>query len=222
MKLVERHPANYQEAADEIKIEGENNSIRTLGVKWGPIQDHFSVAKLDEKVPTTKVEILSEITRFFDPLGWLSPLTIHFKSFVQLLQTDRLGWDIDLSKSLQQQYSLIRFELKDLEDTKLPKKTVPASPTLSDMEPYVFFDPSATAHAAVVYLGQTLTDSVQTRMLRAKTIVVPIKNLCVSRLDLCAALFGANLVESVISALHDQRFWKPNVYAWTDSILTLA
>ena len=59
-------------------------------------------------------------------------------------------------------------------------------------------------------------------MLTAKTRVAPKKSLCVPRLELCAALLGANLVEAVSSSLSDQCFPTPKVYAWTDSTVTLA
>ena len=48
------------------------------------------------------------------------------------------------------------------------------------------------------------------------------RSLCVPRLELCAALLGANLVRAVSSSLSDQRFPTSKVYAWTDSTVTLA
>ena len=99
-ELVERLSANYQETADEVTIKSENYSIKTLGVKWSQNQDHFSfLAKFDEKKPSTQREILSEVTRLFDPSGWVSYATVQFKSFEQLLWVDRLGWDKVVSSS---------------------------------------------------------------------------------------------------------------------------
>ena len=59
-------------------------------------------------------------------------------------------------------------------------------------------------------------------MLTAKTRVAPIRSLCVPRLELCAALLGANLVQAVSSSLSYQRFPTSKVYAWTDSTVTIA
>ena len=52
--------------------------------------------------------------------------------------------------------------------------------------------------------------------------MAPIKILCVPRLELCAALLGAQLVQSVRIALDDERFPNLKVFAWTDSTITLA
>ena len=49
-----------------------------------------------------------------------------------------------------------------------------------------------------------------------------IKTLCIPRLELCAALLGAQLVQSIRIALDDERFPDLEVFAWTDSKITLA
>ena len=81
-EFVESLPANFRETTEEMTIKSDGYSIQIiLGVKWNPNPDHCSfIAKLDERTPSTKREILSEVTRLFDPLGWLSPTTIQFKS----------------------------------------------------------------------------------------------------------------------------------------------
>ena len=166
--------------------------------------------------------MLSEVTRLFDPLGWLSPTTIQLKSFVQLLWMDQLRWDKTLSKSLQQQYSLLRVQLRELENITLPRKVILYSATSSDIELHVFCDASTTAYATVVYMQQSVDGSVHTRMLTAKTRVAPMRSFCVTQLELCAALLGANLVEAVTSSSSDQRFPTSKFYAWIDSTVTLA
>ena len=59
-------------------------------------------------------------------------------------------------------------------------------------------------------------------MLTAKTRVAPINSVCVPRLELCAALIGAKLVEAVKNAISDERFPNPKVFAWSDSTVTIA
>ncbi|XP_075256575.1 uncharacterized protein LOC142349048 [Convolutriloba macropyga] len=205
-----------------MTIKSDDYSIRTSGVKWNPNPDHFRfIAKLDETTPSTKRELLSEVTRLSDPLGWLSPTTLQFKSFVQLLWMDRLGLDKALSKGLQQQYSRLRLQLRELKNITLPSKVVSFLPASLDIELYVFCDASTTAYAAVLCIRQSFDGSVHARMLTATTKVDPIRNLCAQWLDLCAALLGANLVEAVSSSLSDQRFPTTKVDAWTDSTLTL-
>ena len=222
-QLVEILPANFRETTDEMTIKSDDYSLKILGVKCNPNSDHFSfVAKLDEKTPSTKLELLSEVTRLFDRLGWLSPTTIQFKYFVQLLGMDRLGWDEALSKCIRQQYSRLIVQLRELETVTLPRKVVSISPASSYIELHVFCDASTTAYAAVIYIRQSFDGTDHTKMLTAKTSVAPISSLCVPRLELCAPLHGANFLEAVSSSLSDQRFPTSKVYIWTDSTVTIA
>ena len=222
-ELVERLPANFWETTDEMTIKSDDHSIKTLGVKWKPNQDHFIfIAKLDKNTPSTKRERLLEVTRLVDLLWWLSPTTIQFKSFVQLFWMEPLGWDEPLPKGLQQQYSRLRVQLRELENITLPRKVGSISPASTDNELQVFCDASTTACTAVVYIRQSFDGSVHTRMLTAKTRVAQIRNSCVPLLELCAALPWTNLEEEVSSSLSDQRFPTPKVFAWTDYTVPLA
>ena len=49
--------------------------------------------KLASKTPKTKREILSKVTKLFDALGYLAPVFISFKCFIQNLWKIKLGWD---------------------------------------------------------------------------------------------------------------------------------
>ena len=85
----------------------------------------------------------------------------------------------------------------------------------------MFCDASTTAYAAVVYVREQMDDRVHTQVITAKTSVAPIKTLCVPRLELCAALLGAQLSQAVKKAINDSRFPNPKVFARTDSQVSL-
>ena len=60
----------------------------------------------------------------------------------------------------------------------------------------MFCDAPTTASPAVVYVREQMDDRVHKQMLTAKTRAAPIKTLCVPRLELCAALLGAQLSQA--------------------------
>ena len=221
-KLVSRLAATFRETEDEKIIESKDYAIKTLGIRWNTNPDQFGfTVKLDKGAPFSKRQILSEVSRLFDPLGWLSPTTIQHKSFVQLLWMDKLSWDQPLSDPILQQYLRLRAQLKDLEKISLQRKVLKPAKK-SDLQLHVFCDVSTTAYAAVVFIRQETDNFIETKMLTAKTRVAPIKSVCVPRLEICAALLGAKLFEAVTNAISDERFPTPKVFAWSDSTVTIA
>ena len=115
-RLVSRLAATFRETEDEKVIESEEYAIKTLGIMWNPNPDQLGfTVKLDKGTPFSKRQILSEVSRLFDPFGWLSPTTIQHKSFVQLLWMDKLSWDQPLSDPILQQYLRLRAQLKGIE-----------------------------------------------------------------------------------------------------------
>ena len=193
--LVERLPSSFCETSDEIN--SNDYTVKKLGIKWSPVPDHFTFTVcLEKDFPNKKRKILSEVTRLFDPLGWLSPTTIQLKSFLQILWMDKLTWNETLLLSILEQYGRFRHQLKELEKIKLERRVF-AAPFSSSLELHVFCDASTIAYAAVVYVREQMDDRVHTQMLTDKTSVAPIKTLCVPRLELCAALPGAQLSQAV-------------------------
>ena len=64
----------------------EDEPLNILGIFWIPIQDTYRFRiQLLEKSVLTKRSVLFLIARLYDPLGWISPVAIIAKSFMQKL-----------------------------------------------------------------------------------------------------------------------------------------
>lgn len=80
----------------------EEPVFRALGLSWQLRTDSFvftSHVKKDTAV-WIKRSVLSRISQCFDPLGWLSPVIIRAKIFMQELWSTGLEWDEPLSETL--------------------------------------------------------------------------------------------------------------------------
>uniref|UniRef100_A0A1I8MME9 Peptidase A2 domain-containing protein n=1 Tax=Musca domestica TaxID=7370 RepID=A0A1I8MME9_MUSDO len=76
---------NRAEENEVLQIQ-EDNCLKTLGLQWSPQMDCFTFSmevKQEDKV--TKRMALSNLPKIFDPLGWLTPVTITAKLFIQQL-----------------------------------------------------------------------------------------------------------------------------------------
>lgn len=99
-ELLENVPLENRHNPDEI-VELIDTSIKTLGVYWNQKSDcfEFKVSLSHVKSKITKREVLSDIAKLFDPIGWLSPATIVAKIFIQSLWMIKdLNWDTNLPK----------------------------------------------------------------------------------------------------------------------------
>ncbi|XP_049289346.1 uncharacterized protein LOC125767128 [Anopheles funestus] len=78
----------------------ENNTVSTLGMLWTPTTDSLQVqVRLPEKEVRTKREVLANIARIYDPLGFLDPVKMKAKLYMQQIwklkdqQGNPWSWD---------------------------------------------------------------------------------------------------------------------------------
>ncbi|PZC71939.1 hypothetical protein B5X24_HaOG212252 [Helicoverpa armigera] len=71
---------------DSLKLKS-TPIMKILGLKWHRNLDCFqySVDLPEVKQPITKRQVLSEVARLYDPLGWIAPVIITAKIFIQKL-----------------------------------------------------------------------------------------------------------------------------------------
>ena len=108
--------ARQNEAMSPKKID-RDHAVKTLGVQWDPIHDqfHFNALQLENisKSPT-KRSVLSNIARLFDPLGWLSPVTVTAKIMMQDLWIIKCDWDSPLPEDARERWTKYNNSLLDL------------------------------------------------------------------------------------------------------------
>lgn len=75
---------------------------KVLGLRWNSNADYFSIAVPDVTLDETnsKRNMLSVITRCYDPLGFLSPIIISGKLLIQALWCEKLDWDSPVTNPL--------------------------------------------------------------------------------------------------------------------------
>ena len=162
----------------------------------------------------TKRQVISDIARTFDVLGWFSPVTILMKIMFQKLWELKLEWDEEVPHHIQEQHSLWRSQLHILKDITFNRCHYRAISEVIQTELHGFCDASEDAYAAVVYIGATYKEGPPTLVLViAKTKVAPLKRQSIPWL--CGAQLLAKLLSNVRNAL---QIGISNCYAWTDSL----
>lgn len=194
--------------------------LKILGINWNPLNDsfQFQVSKNDA-VPGTKRAVLSSIAKLYDPLGWVTPVTIAAKVFMQQLWRLKLDWDEAIPSSLLPKWTSIYSALSSLNGLPIPRWTGLGTNTVH-AELYGFADASNIAYAAIIYLKVVSTSgSVTITFLAGKSRVAPLNPISIPRLKLSATVLLSRLMEFIFTNLG---FESLPGYCWTDSTIVLA
>lgn len=216
------HNMSYCDGANSFNSQSYNftdeNTFSILGLGWHPESDSFifrvkSTSDCDN-VTLTKRVVLSKIAKLFDPLGWLSPVIVTAKIFMQQLWLNKIDWDDRLDSDMARQWLCWYNDLSVLDNLKL-NRWFGYSPDANLCEMHGFADSSKFAYGAVIYLRIIKGNEVKVNLIQAKTKVSPIKPLLtIPRLELCAATLLAKLTRKVFDAL---RIENCTVHLWSDS-----
>lgn len=198
---------------------GSSNKSKVLGLWWDPSKDLLSYClKLQNDNSTlTKRRILSAIAKIYDPLGLISPIVTKAKLIMQQIWTLKLEWDDPVPSIIQIAWTRFIEELEFLKEITIPRKLVPD--TNSNIELIVFCDASLSAYGAIVYLRTKIgPNNFNVNLMTSKSRVSPIKTVSLPRLELCAAVLGAKLMNSVSRELNVKIY---KTYLFTDSMIVL-
>ncbi|XP_075162872.1 uncharacterized protein LOC142235505 [Haematobia irritans] len=197
----------------------EGSSNKTLGIRWNVATDTFSfkAPTVEERELFTKREVLSTITKFFDPCGWLAPIIIVAKLVMQQVWLDKIGWDDTLKPVTTMNWRNFVKNSPIINTISVPR-WIRFSPS-SAVEIHGFCDASESAYAATLYIRVEIGNQIDTFLLAAKTRVVPIKKISLPRLELCGAVMLSKLANTIIPNLQISGFL---THFWTDSMIVLA
>ncbi|KAJ8356221.1 hypothetical protein SKAU_G00190150 [Synaphobranchus kaupii] len=166
------------------------NCADTLGYQYRPIE-HASLT-----MRTAYQALASQ----YDPLGFIVLFTTHAKVLIQQLWSKQRGWDDpDLPTVLRHAWETWENKLQHLIRVSVPRcySPVPVVGTNSEYDLHVFCDASERAYGTVAYLTVLRGDGIHTSFVMARSRVAPKRQQSMPRLELCAALAGAQLAKLV-------------------------
>lgn len=199
---------------------GDKENTKMLGLYWSCHSDvlMYKIKDLSPCKTVTKRSILSDISQIFDPLGLLSPSTVKAKLLLQNLWSLKLSWDEAVPSDMHSYWQQYREQLSDLNQLEIPRRVV--CDNLVKLEIHGFADSSQECYGACVYLRSIdANNKIQVDLLCSKTKVAPLKVITIPRLELCAALILAQLVNKVQLSLKQKI---DSISLWSDSTVVLS
>uniref|UniRef100_A0A1I7VP95 Reverse transcriptase domain-containing protein n=1 Tax=Loa loa TaxID=7209 RepID=A0A1I7VP95_LOALO len=188
---------NKQIPEDDLN---KTNKETFFGLNWSHDMDTMRLTlKPWSNKRLTKRTILQFIASQYDPLGYLIPIMVRFKLFIQHLWKEKYAWDQSINDTDKEQWKTLISEW--------PKvvKEIPRFITKNtkSMELHIFTDASKLAYSAAVYIRYIDEESKITKsyLLYAKSRIAPIKDISIPKLELLAILIGVRAGRFVLNQL---------------------
>jgi len=210
--------AQLRIAAEKNQVAEKDNPVKVLGLWWDTQSDIiYPSPKPDVSsftAASTKREILKWASTVFDPLGFITPVTISTKLFLRKLWQQQVGWDTKLSEELYTMWSKISLDVIQATTISFPRQCGPLQPTSGTTTLHIFADASPQAYGAVVYMLQ----GTHSTILMSKSRAAPLRPHSLPRLELMAAVVASRLCSFVIKSLRTST----TVCFWSDSQIVLS
>lgn len=200
--------------------QAKQDKVKILGLKWNMSADILSleVSSKPSENPNTKRDALSIISGVYDPLGFVTPVTLFGKLFMQDLWRHDCNWDDQLSDS-----HVIKLRKLEQEYNTIPEIQIPRWLGIypqDKIQLHIFCDASGKGFAAVAYFRiEHSNGKVESTLLLSKTRISPLnKPVSIPRLELLAVLIGTRLIKFLQTEINIPI---EKIYLWTDSECTL-
>ncbi|VDK45702.1 unnamed protein product, partial [Cylicostephanus goldi] len=189
---------------------------KVLGIPWNSETDKFIIrgSMVASKEKITKRTVTQQLASIYDPMGFLVPLLLPAKIFLQSLWKEELDWDTPLTAPLQDQWRQISSEISTF--CKEINRQIIRKPHTARL--VVFTDASQWAMAACAYL----TTKEESNLIMGKSKLPSIKTaMTIPKLEMNAATLGLRLAWFICKEL--ESIYRINeVICYTDSDIVLA
>ncbi|XP_064637851.1 uncharacterized protein LOC135494030 [Lineus longissimus] len=209
--LLRQWASNSAALTDHARAENMSTksatAVTTLGLKWNKVNDTLALApKSSPKTDSvTKRQVLSETSSVFDPLGYVSPLIVPARKFVNELWSKGKSWDEPLTPEEVKQWDKIRISISRASEFNIPRGLGMRSD--SPVTLVVFCDGTpVTASACVVYMKQDNN----IRLLGSKNKLVSNSGFTTPKCELQAMVIGSKYGQ-----------WLKETYAESYPIITM-
>ncbi|XP_028171605.1 uncharacterized protein LOC114360928 [Ostrinia furnacalis] len=196
-------------------------STKTLGLRWDPEQDMFIFQSMidnpTDNINNTKRKLLSDLSKLFDPLGWLTPISTKLKLLFQQVWEQDIPWDAKIPDNINIEWIKLKQDLININKIQIPRWLGTKPDT--DIELHGFCDASQNAYACVIYCKLSSDTETKIILVVAKSKIVPRnKDISLPRKELIGAHLLSQLMQKVEQCLTN---YKVSLYAWTDSTAVL-
>ncbi len=224
-EVIQHLPSEARSLNSELWLSQKSTDLMegTLGLLWNCLTDSFSY-KLSQSgcLEPTLRNVYRVLASQYDPLGYLIPFTTRAKVLVQDLWKNNLGWDDPITPdSLLTRWQDWQQELHSLNQIAIPRCYTPFKgySEILNRDLHIFCDASERAYGSVAYMRTENNEGhIHVSFVFARSRVAPRKQMTIPRLELSAALTGAQVANILQAELTVDI---NHVILWSDSSTVL-
>ncbi|XP_052745005.1 uncharacterized protein LOC128199455 isoform X2 [Bicyclus anynana] len=146
-------PQTEQQHFCSLDLQKENFDMKALGLRINVIDDNFIISSPEPFNPKeiTKRRILSYIGRFYDPMGFASPIIVTAKVIMQKLWLQNIDWNSTPPLNIQEEWVQFTADLLAMEPIKLSRNIDISENYTAELVGFADAS-SSTAYGCCVYL----------------------------------------------------------------------
>jgi hypothetical protein len=229
-----------------VQIGGDDSSVdKVLGILYDPKTDMFKfkvklnlkqtdengnvseiliqspddIDKIWNRVVLTRRNVLSNVSKIFDPTGFVPPVTVQSKILLRESWCGNQGWDDPLSK--EQCLSWLNFlrDLLNLDQLRIPRSIWPQGEVVGLPILIIFTDGSISAFGVAAYARWELRGGgFWSTLITSKAKIAPKRIVSVVKMELSGAQAGNRIKNFLIK---DTNLQFSKVYHLVDSSTVL-
>lgn len=205
----------------EEELSKVDSRCKILGIAWDTTTDEFEIRLSQPSAATTwtKRRVLQSVASNYDPFGWITPVVLLGKIFIQKLWAANISWDEPLPQNLANEWTTV---LNSWTTTSLTFPRLLTSNAVNiQYDLHIFTDASQLAYAASTYLVEKINGNPKrSSLLVSKSRLSPKKpQMTIPKLELSALTIGTTLLRYVKLHLDIPI---QQTFVWSDSKVALA
>ena len=208
--------------AAEVKVIMPEMMSKALGVKWEVCADTFQYVYKPQLLtgPVTRRAMLSYVSSMFDPLGFISAVTLMGKMFYQEATRLRISWDTPVPDALSLRWNEWLESLTEIDSLRFKRCMIPHDFVDGVAEIHNFCDGSQTGYGCSSYIRViNKFGQIHVALVTAKSRLAPLRQVIIPRLELASAVLAVK-IDGLIRRELDVQLGE-SVF-WSDSEITLA
>ena len=201
----------------DMNVRNDDEQVKFVGLVWEQSKDTltYPTTSFMRSLKMSKRQLLSEISKLFDPMGFLQPIIAPAKFLMQEVTREIKDWNGDVPQMMIERWNQIISSWELGANIQIPrcvhwKVTEP-------LFLHGFGDASEKGYGAVVYL----VGPHGVFQVLAKGKVAPEVRVTIPRLELKAAIIVCELLSKFKEAISDQ-INNLRTFAWSDSKVVIS